>query len=281
MVWHVINTVSGLIPEARQLLRENDCQVQDVALGELSEADFGARLGGIRAVITSGEWWTAPIFAAARDLRIVARTGAGVDRIDLEAAARHGVWVTNTPGATDHAVADFTLGLILCLLRGIPAMAQEMKAGRWNPLSGRELGSLTVGVVGAGRIGREVIKRAAAFGPRIMSHDIHEDPAFGQRYQCKTCQKTFIATTGTLFFRKRTAEHDIPETLALLAEGSRISSVSRVKRFKEDTILAWLREAAQHAAALEEVLMQDYRVERGQIDALWAHVGNKGEKKLS
>jgi len=102
-----------------------------------------------------------------------------------------------------------------------------------------------------------------------------------QRYQCKTCKKTFTATTGTLFFRKRTPAHEILETLALLAEGSRISSLSRAKGFKEDTILEWLREAAQHAESLEEVLMADFKVKRGQLDALWAFVRNKGEKKLS
>jgi len=102
-----------------------------------------------------------------------------------------------------------------------------------------------------------------------------------QRFQCKTCKKTFTATTGTIFYRKRTPEHEILETLALLAEGNRISSLSRVKGFKEDTILAWLREAAQHAEAVEEVLMSEFKIERGQLDALWAYVGNKGEKKLS
>ena len=102
-----------------------------------------------------------------------------------------------------------------------------------------------------------------------------------QRYQCNTCRKTFTETTGTLFFRKRTSEHEILETLVLLAEGSRISSLARAKGFKEDTILAWLREAAQHAEELEAVLMKDYKVKRAQLDALWAYVRNKGEKKLS
>ena len=102
-----------------------------------------------------------------------------------------------------------------------------------------------------------------------------------QRYRCKTCGKTFTETTGTLFFRKRTPEDEILETLALLAEGNCISSLSRVKGFKEDTILAWLREAAQHAEAMEEVLMSKFEVRRGQLDALWAYVGNKGEKTLS
>jgi hypothetical protein len=65
-----------------------------------------------------------------------------------------------------------------------------------------------------------------------------------------------------------------------LAEGSRISSLSRVKGFKEDTILAWLRAAAQQSEQVEEVLMADFRVERAQLDALWSYVGNKGEKRL-
>lgn len=101
-----------------------------------------------------------------------------------------------------------------------------------------------------------------------------------QRYRCRSCRKTFTETTGTIFFRKRTPEHEILETLALLAEGSRISSLSRVKEHKEDTILAWLREAARHADQLEAVLMKDFKVQRGQLDALWAYVRNKGEKKL-
>jgi len=102
-----------------------------------------------------------------------------------------------------------------------------------------------------------------------------------QRYQCKTCKRTFTETIGTIFYRKRTPEHQILETLALLAEGSRISSLSRVKGFKEDTILAWQREAGQHVEKLEDVLMHDYKIERGQLDALWAFVRNKGEKKPS
>lgn len=102
-----------------------------------------------------------------------------------------------------------------------------------------------------------------------------------QRYECKTCGKSFTETKGTLFYRKRTAESEILETLAFLAEGSRISSLTRVKGHKEDTILNWLREAAEHAQAVEDILMKDYRVKRGQLDALWAYVRNKGEKKTS
>jgi transposase-like protein len=99
-----------------------------------------------------------------------------------------------------------------------------------------------------------------------------------QRYRCKSCGTTFTATRGTLFYRKHTPVKDILETLALLAEGVRISSLSRAKGFKEDTILSWLREAARHSEALEEVLLADYELSKAQIDGLWAYVRHKGQK---
>lgn len=102
-----------------------------------------------------------------------------------------------------------------------------------------------------------------------------------QRYQCNTCHQTFTETKGTLFYRRRTPEAEIIDTLAHLAEGNRISSLVRTSGHKEDTISDWLREAGQHAEALAEVLLRDYQLSRGQIDGLWAYVGHKGEKKLS
>ena len=102
-----------------------------------------------------------------------------------------------------------------------------------------------------------------------------------QRYQCKTCGETFTETKGTLFYRRRTPDDEIIDTLAHIAEGNRISSLARTKGHKEDTIIDWIREAGKHAEAIEEVLLADYQLTRGQIDGLWAYVGNKGEKKLS
>ena len=102
-----------------------------------------------------------------------------------------------------------------------------------------------------------------------------------QRYHCKTCKGTFAETKGTIFYRRRTPEDEIIDTLAHIAEGNRISSLARTKGHKEDTIIDWIREAGKHAETIEEVLLADYQLSRGQIDGLWAYVGNKGEKKLS
>lgn len=102
-----------------------------------------------------------------------------------------------------------------------------------------------------------------------------------QRFRCKTCGRTFNENYGTLFHGKRYREDEIVETLALLGEGSRITSLSRAKGIKEDTILSWLREAAAHAEAVEDLLQQRYEVGPAQIDALWSYVGHKGAKKTT
>jgi len=99
-----------------------------------------------------------------------------------------------------------------------------------------------------------------------------------QRFCCQVCGKTFSETTGTVFHKKHSPRKEILEVLALLAEGVRISSLTRAKGFKEDTILGWLRAAAQHAEQIDAILLADYQVSQAQIDGLWAYVGHKGEK---
>jgi transposase-like protein len=100
-----------------------------------------------------------------------------------------------------------------------------------------------------------------------------------QRYECKTCHQTFTATKGTLFYRKQTPANEILETLALLAEGDRVSSLTRVKGIKEDTILGWMREAAKHTEMVNEALLKDFRIKRGQLDGMWLFIQKKGPKK--
>jgi transposase-like protein len=100
-----------------------------------------------------------------------------------------------------------------------------------------------------------------------------------QRFRCKSCGQTFNERKGTLFYQRKTEEKEIIECLAMLAEGMRISSISRVKGIKEDTILSFLRQAAQHASVIEAILLNDYQIASVQIDALWTYVGRKETKK--
>ena len=100
-----------------------------------------------------------------------------------------------------------------------------------------------------------------------------------QRFQCKTCQRTFNERKGTLFYNRQTDEKDILECLALLAEGVRISSIHRAKGIKEDTILSFLRAAALHAEHIEAILMDEYQISQVEIDGMWTYVGRKEAEK--
>jgi D-3-phosphoglycerate dehydrogenase / 2-oxoglutarate reductase len=114
---------------------------------------------------------TAEHLARAPHLRIVARYGTGVDAVDLDAAARHGVVVTNTPDANTDAVAELAVALILAALRDLTMADRRVRTGDWSVERGRELGNCTVGIVGLGRIGRGAARRLAPFGCRLIGHD--------------------------------------------------------------------------------------------------------------
>jgi phosphoglycerate dehydrogenase-like enzyme len=169
-------------PESLKYLEQNDCRISHRKWDGLPEEEICWEIQGMDAVIAGNEPYTRKVFEAANKLKIVARAGIGYDSVDLAAATEHGVQVTNTPIATSPAVADFTICLILCLLRNIHAMAQETERGTWKKFLGRDLGALTLGIVGAGAIGRRVVKRARAFGTTVLAHDVQPDEAFAAEW---------------------------------------------------------------------------------------------------
>ena len=115
----------------------------------------------------------AELLEHARKLRVIGRAGVGVDNIDLDAATRKGIAVMNTPGANAVAVAEHTLGMMLAMARHLCRADALMHAGKWEKksLQGTELRGKTLGVVGLGRIGMEVARRARTFGMEIVAHD--------------------------------------------------------------------------------------------------------------
>lgn len=116
---------------------------------------------------------TARVFASALQLKVVGRSGVGVDNIDLEAARSHHVTIVNAPESPSLAVAELTFGLLLSLAREIPRADAGMKQGQWlkKELAGTELFGKTLGIIGMGRIGAEVGTRSAAFGMKALGYD--------------------------------------------------------------------------------------------------------------
>jgi D-3-phosphoglycerate dehydrogenase len=116
---------------------------------------------------------TASVMDAATHLKVVGRAGVGVDNIDLDAAKKRNIAVVNTPTSTTAAVAELTFGLMLALARDIPRADATMKQGEWlkKELEGVELNGKTLGIIGYGRIGMDVGKRASAFGMNVIVYD--------------------------------------------------------------------------------------------------------------
>jgi D-3-phosphoglycerate dehydrogenase len=124
-------------------------------------------------VVRSATKVTADLIAAAKALRVVARAGTGVDNVDVPAASARGIVVMNAPGANSISVAELAMGLILALARHLPAADAAMKQGKWEKKKflGEEIRDKTLGLVGLGRIGQEVARRASGFSMRVIAHD--------------------------------------------------------------------------------------------------------------
>ena len=143
-------------------------QIKNGLAAEVADADA--------LIVRSAVQADAALMEAAPKLRVIGRAGVGVDNIDADAATRHGIVVMNTPGANAIAVAELTLGVMLALARSIPRANSTMHGGKWEKksLQGAELRGKTMGILGLGRIGLEVARRARTFGMEVVGHDPFE-----------------------------------------------------------------------------------------------------------
>jgi D-3-phosphoglycerate dehydrogenase len=155
------------------LRRELEAAVGEVHYqpGPLTAAELAPIVADADGLLAGLDEVTDAVFERAPRLRVVARYGVGVDRIELAAAARHGVTITNTPNANANAVAELTLALVLALARPIAAGRDRVRAGEWPALQGLEVRGRTIGLLGLGRIGSLVATKASALGLRVLAHD--------------------------------------------------------------------------------------------------------------
>src|SRR3954465_1880050 len=140
----------------------------------LSEAELLTVVRDVVAMVVRSETKvSAKVIEAAPELRVVGRAGVGIDNVDVEAATQRGVVVMNTPAGNTITTAELTFGMILNLARKIAQAHGTMVAGKWDrkQFQGTELFGKTLGVLGLGRIGTEVAKRAVAFGMKVLAYD--------------------------------------------------------------------------------------------------------------
>ncbi len=159
----------------------------EVATG-LTPAELLERLSGCEILaVRSATRVTNEVIDAGKQLKVIARAGAGLDNIDVKAAEARGIKVLNTPGAPTVAVAELVLAHMLAWARHLPPADSGMKAGRWekSQLMGSELRGKTLGIVGTGRIGRAIGYRAKAFSMNLLAYDTGQSPEFAEQTGAK------------------------------------------------------------------------------------------------
>jgi D-3-phosphoglycerate dehydrogenase len=151
----------------------------------LSSQQVAELLPGIDGYIAGLDEINHQALQAADTLKVIARYGVGVDQVDLEAASKKGIIVTNTPGANSASVAELALCLILMLARQVPVATQALKQGQWPRLHGLTLENKTIGIIGLGAIGKHLARRLSSFDGHLLAFDPIIDEAFIQKYNIK------------------------------------------------------------------------------------------------
>ncbi len=172
MTYHVL-VPDNVDQAALDVLQKSDA-LRVTAPGQMKREETLAAVADADAlVIRSATKADAELLNAAKNLKVIARAGVGVDNVDLEVATQRGIVVMNTPGGNTISTAEFTFGLMLALARFIPQGDASLRGGAWDRKSytGVELRGKTLGIVGLGRIGREVAKRAVAFEMTVIGYD--------------------------------------------------------------------------------------------------------------
>lgn len=171
--------VMGSSPAYRKLLEQTPVDYYDTLPG--TEERLIERLAGAEVVINirSSTRFTENVFRMSPALRLLSLWGTGTDNVDLQAAARHGVTVTNTPGVSAFSIAEHALALMLAVARRIPRVDSEVRHGRWPRGQSVQLHGKTLGIIGLGAVGCRFARLGAAIGMRVIAWTMHPDPSLG------------------------------------------------------------------------------------------------------
>jgi D-3-phosphoglycerate dehydrogenase / 2-oxoglutarate reductase len=227
---------------------------------------------------------TREVFAAAPLLKVVGRAGVGVDNVDVEAATERGVVVMNTPSGNTIATAELTFTHILCGARPVPQASASMLAGKWDrkSFSGVELFRKTLGIVGLGRIGGEVAKRAQAFGMRVMAYDPYLAPSRAKAMQVEAVSLDELLVNADFITVHMPLTEDTQYMIDEAAfdkakKGLRIFNCARGGIIKEAALIAALKSGKVAAAGLDvfedEPLAADSELRKFPNVVLSPHLG--------
>jgi D-3-phosphoglycerate dehydrogenase / 2-oxoglutarate reductase len=244
----------AIAPAGVDLLREHfDVDVD-------ADSDLAEIIGQYDAIVVrSATKLTADLIDLALRLKVIGRAGVGVDNVDVEAATRRGIVVANAPESTVISAAEHTVGLLVALARNIPQAHAALKQGRWErkAYGGIELAGKTLGVLGFGRIGQQVARRASGLGMRVVAYDPFVAP---DRFRELGVER--VETPGEIYAAAEFLTLHLPltpettrsvgaEAFAQMRDGVRLINAARGELVDEDALVAALESGKVAGAALD------------------------------
>jgi D-3-phosphoglycerate dehydrogenase len=261
------------VTRPRVLIREQIAEAGVDLLRERFEVDvkpsgdLAETIGAYDAIVVrSGTKLTADLLGRAERLKVIGRAGVGVDNVDVEAATRRGIVVANAPESTVVSAAEHTIGLLVALSRNIPQAHAALKQGRWerSRYGGIELEGKTLGVLGFGRIGQQVARRALGLGMRVVAYD-----PFVARERFRELGVERVETPDDVYASADFLTLHLPltdetrgsigaEALAEMRDGVRLINAARGELVDEEALLDALRSGKVAAAALDVFSAEPY-----------------------
>ena len=245
------------LDEFLQLLKDKDFDVEIIAgIKHLTEDQLLEKWPGVVAHIASSDKMTARAMQAADQLKIISRAGVGIETIDVPAATERGIAVTNAPGAGAETVAEFTFALIIALSRRLIEAHNSLHAGKWERLHGISLYRKTLGVVGLGNIGKQLIKISSGFDMKPIAFDPYADKQYALENGIELCTLDELLTKSDYVsihvpYNQHTKNLISERELRMMKPSAQIINTSRGGIVNEEALFTALKENVIFGAALD------------------------------
>jgi len=192
----------------------------------------------------------------AKNLKVISKYGVGLDNVDLKAACEKNIIVTNTPHANSNAVADLAFALMLSLARRIPEADRKTKDDKWEKIIGNSVWEKTLGIIGLGKIGKQLVKRAKGFNMKIFVYDINKDKEFAENYNVNYVNKEQLLKESDFIslhvpLNENTRGLIGKDELNLMKRKAFLINTSRGGLIEEDSLYKALKEGKIKGAGLD------------------------------
>ena len=245
------------MPELFERLESEGYEVvRNATGGILDKPQMKAMIAGCVGVIVGVDPLDAEVLACAPQLRAVAKYGVGVDNIDLDYCAAHGIRVSRTVGANSEAVADYAMALMLAVARRVPMIDRKCRRMDWGKITTRDVSGATLGLFGLGAIGKHVVRRAQGFGMRVIAYDPYWPEDFAREHDIAQADAETIFRTADFISLHLPL---LPETegfvgereLAMMKPTAVLINTARGGLVDEKALLAALKEERIYGAGLD------------------------------